>query len=188
MALLDSSSSAGFCGVVAPTTESQPPPSDREVVAYLIGRPPMGEFRVVIRRTDGSPVVLENGPLFDDGRPMPTRYWLADRQLNKWIGRLESEQGVKRDEREIAPEALAATHAAYEAGRAALLPEGHNGPAPSGGVGGTRIGVKCLHAHYANYLVDKTDVVGAWVDERLAEVGASFDQNEPGILSRWDDR
>ncbi len=148
----------------------------------------MGQFSVVLRRHDGSPVVLENGPLLDDGRPMPTRYWLADRQLNKWIGRLESEQGVKRAEREIPPEALAATHDAYEQGRGALLPPGHQGPAPSGGVGGTRTGVKCLHAHYANYLVDDSDVVGAWVHERLQEKGAAFDPSEPGILSRWNDR
>lgn len=148
----------------------------------------MGAFTVVLRRADGSPVVLENGPLLDDGRPMPTRFWLADRQLNKWIGRLESEQGVKRAEREISPEALAATHDAYERGRRALLPTGHEGPAPSGGVGGTRIGVKCLHAHYANYLIDNSDVVGAWVHERLTEKGAAFDPTEPGILSRWEDR
>ena len=33
----------------------------------------------------------------------------------------------------------------------------------SGGVGGTRIGVKCLHAHLANYLVCADDPVGQLV-------------------------
>jgi len=35
--------------------------------------------------------------------------------------------------------------------------------AASGGVGGTRIGVKCLHAHLANFLVGADDPVGALV-------------------------
>ncbi|MFT7602287.1 MAG: hypothetical protein ACI8TP_005255 [Acidimicrobiales bacterium] len=147
----------------------------------------MGTFEVVVRRHDGSPVVLENGPLFESGRPMPTRYWLADRALNRWIGRLESEKGVKRAEADVDPVALAATHAAYEHARTELLPEGHTGPAPSGGVGGTRTGVKCLHAHYANHLAGAHDVVGEWVEARLVEVGAAFDPSEPGIASKWDE-
>lgn len=162
-------------------------PTDREVVAHLIGREPMGEFQVVVRRTDGSPVVLENGPLFESGRPMPTRYWLADKRLNRWIGRLESEQGVKRAERELDPQQIAATHAAYEIGRDRLVPPEHHGPRPSGGVGGTRRGVKCLHAHYANHLAGAHDVVGLWVEARLEEVGAAYDPAEPGVLSTWGD-
>ncbi|NCV97107.1 MAG: DUF501 domain-containing protein, partial [Acidimicrobiia bacterium] len=43
----------------------------------------------------------------------------------------------------------------------------HTGPRPYGGVAGTRRGVKCLHAHYANWLVGNTDPVGQWVADRL---------------------
>jgi hypothetical protein len=39
--------------------------------------------------------------------------------------------------------------------------------APAGGVGGTRVGVKCLHAHLANYLVGSFDPVGALVAESI---------------------
>ena len=46
-----------------------------------------------------------------------------------------------------------------------------DGPRPSGGVGGTRRGVKCLHAHYAWYLVGGDDPVGRWVAEQLAARG-----------------
>jgi exopolyphosphatase/pppGpp-phosphohydrolase len=35
-------------------------------------------------------------------------------------------------------------------------------------VGGTRIGVKCLHAHYAWHLAGGDDPVGRWVAEQLA--------------------
>ena len=39
---------------------------------------------------------------------------------------------------------------------------------PSGGVGGTRQGVKCLHAHYAWHLAGGDDPVGRWVAAQLA--------------------
>ncbi len=145
----------------------------------------MGDFEVVVRRNDGSPVVVSNGPFFASGRPMPTRFWLVDRALNKSIGRLEAEHGVKRAERELAPEAIAATHAVYAAERDALLPADHDGPSPSGGVGGTRMGVKCLHAHYANLLSGAHDVVGEWVEAQLELLGVAFDPTQPGIASTW---
>jgi exopolyphosphatase/guanosine-5'-triphosphate,3'-diphosphate pyrophosphatase len=39
-----------------------------------------------------------------------------------------------------------------------------------GGVGGTRRGVKCLHAHYAFHLAGFPDPVGAWTAERVEPV------------------
>ena len=160
-------------------------PSDLEVVTELLGRPPMGSFTVVVRRDDGSPVVLANEPLLDNGTPMPTRFWLCDRVLNKAIGRVESEGAIDHIERELPAEVIASTHAAYQAERDARIPAAHVGPRPSGGVGGTRIGVKCLHAHYANLLVGNDDPIGEWTDRRLAEAGASFDASEPGIVTTW---
>jgi hypothetical protein len=38
---------------------------------------------------------------------------------------------------------------------------------PSGGVGGTRVGVKCLHAHLANFLAGAHDPVGEIVASTL---------------------
>lgn len=160
-------------------------PTDREAVARLIGREPMGHFQVVVRRTDGSPVVIENAPLLDDGRPMPTRYWLADRTLCRVIGQLEADGGVDRAESEVGPVALAELHRRHGTERDALLPANHVGPTPSGGVGGTRIGVKCLHAHYAHHLVGADDPVGRWVHDQLEERGVAFDPDEPGVMSAW---
>ena len=70
-------------------------------------------------------------------------------------------------ESEVDPAALAQAHARYAAARDALLPEDRDGPRPSGGVGGTRQGVKCLHAHLAWWLAGGDDPVGAWVAEHL---------------------
>jgi len=115
---------------------------DRARVRELLGRDPQGTFEVVVRDAAGDPLVLCNAPLLDDGTPMPTRYWLIGRSLVAAIGRLEAAGGVRRAEAEIDPDAIAGTHARYAAERDAQMPAGHLGPRPSGGVGGTRMGVK----------------------------------------------
>ncbi len=143
----------------------------------------MGEFEVVVRRDDGSPVVLANLPLLDDGRPMPTRFWLADRALNKAIGRLESTGAVNQAEAEIGEATIQIVHDAYEAERNEHIDPAYGGHRPTGGVGGTRVGVKCLHAHYANLLSGADDPVGRWVHEKLVLTGDAFDPSQPGILS-----
>lgn len=150
------------------------------MVTRLLGRTPQGSFTVAVRRIDGSPVVLTNEPLLDSGRPMPTRYWLIDRQLVRSIGRLESIGGVNQAEAEVDDAALQAAHDAYAAKRDALIDPDYEGPRPYGGVGGTRKGVKCLHAHYANFLVGADDPVGRWVEDRLIESGEAYDEREPG--------
>ena len=120
-----------------------------------------------MRDGDGIPVVLRNAPLLHDGTPMPTRYWLVGADVREAIGRLEADGGVKRAEAETDPEALAAAHRRYAEERDAQIPADHVGPRPSGGVGGTRQGVKCLHAHYAYLLAGGDDPVGRWVAERI---------------------
>ena len=144
--------------------------SDVEMVGELLGRKPRAEFDVVVRRSDGWPVVIRNAPLLDDGTPMPTRFYLVDPHINRRIGTLEAASGVKRAENDVYPNELRAAHDRYAAEREAEIPRGHAGPRPSGGVGGTRTGVKCLHAHYAYFLADGDDPVGRWVDEHLREI------------------
>ena len=80
---------------------------------------------------------------------------------------LESEGGVRAAQAAVDEEALARAHERYRAERDAALPDDMDGPRPFGGVGGTRIGVKCLHAHYAWFLAGGDDPVGRWVAERL---------------------
>lgn len=143
---------------------------DRDRVRELLGREPQGRFEVVVRDAAGDPVVLRNEPLLDDGTPMPTRYWLIGRSVVAAIGRLEAAGGVNQAEADIDPADIAATHARYAAERDAHLPVGYTGPRPSGGVGGTRLGVKCLHAHYGYFLAGGDDPIGRWVAERIDAV------------------
>jgi hypothetical protein len=141
--------------------------SDAEAVATLLGRDPGGEFTVVVRRSDGQPVVIANEPFLRDGTPMPTRYWLVDPDVRAAVGRLEAAGGVREAEHEVDAAALADCHRRYAAARDTLIPEDWTGPRPSGGVGGTRQGVKCLHAHVAWWLAGGDDVVGRWAARRL---------------------
>ena len=143
--------------------------TDVAAVTELLGRPPQGDFEVVVRDGTGRPVVIRNAPLLGDGTPMPTRYWLVDAELRRRVSGLESTGGGRAAEAAVDPDELARAHARHAAERDSALPAGHTGPRPSGGVAGTRKGVKCLHAHYAWYLAGGDDPVGRWVADRLAE-------------------
>ena len=104
-------------------------PDDAAEVERLLGRRPQGDFEVVVRHADGSPLVIRNAPLLDDGTPMPTRYWLVGEPERTWVSRLESAGGVDRAEAEVDAGELAAAHARYAAEREAALPPGHAGTA-----------------------------------------------------------
>jgi hypothetical protein len=150
-----------------PGVPSHADQADVEALTELLGRPPRAEFEVVVRTEAGAPVVIRNAPLLDDATPMPTRYWLVDPDLSVRVARLESAGGVRAAERDVDPDELRATHERYARERDAALPRDHTGPRPSGGVGGTRTGVKCLHAHYAYHLAGGDDPVGRWVELHL---------------------
>jgi len=140
---------------------------DRAAVTALLGRPPQGAFDVVVRDEFDRPAVIRNAPLLADGTPMPTLYWLVVVDLRKAVSGLEAAGGVRAAAAAVDPHELAAAHARYAAERDADVPPTYTGPRPSGGVGGTRIGVKCLHAHLAWHLAGGDDPVGRWVVEQL---------------------
>ncbi|HEX6147933.1 MAG TPA: DUF501 domain-containing protein, partial [Acidimicrobiia bacterium] len=119
---------------------------DRSVVEAQIGRPLRADSIPVSRCHLGLPVVVQVPPFLDDGTPFPTRYWLTCPLATARIGRLEGAGGIRRLEQKAKAdpdfgERLGRAHAAYAAERDALVPEGVS-PAPSGGVGGTTIGIK----------------------------------------------
>jgi exopolyphosphatase/guanosine-5'-triphosphate,3'-diphosphate pyrophosphatase len=143
-------------------------PADIARVGELLGRIPQGQFEIVVRTKSGDPVVLRNAPFLDDGTPMPTRYWLLGERETVIIGRLEAGGGVNQAEADIGPIALEETHNRYAAERDAAIDPTHTGPRPFGGVGGTRIGVKCLHAHFGWWLAVGDDPVGQWVADKLS--------------------
>lgn len=133
-------------------------------MAEQLGREPLTAFSVVARCGDGHPLVIRNHPLDRDGKPFPTLYWLTCPTAVKSVAHLESEGWIKRLEERSGsdPEfgaALDEAHRRYAEERGRWAP----GAEALGGVGGSRAGVKCLHAHYANHLAGGVDIVGAWV-------------------------
>ena len=156
--------SAARTAGAAPPTELM---DDVARVGELLGRHPRGAFQVVVRDATGDPVVVRNEPLLEDGTPMPTRYYLVGAELVKAVSRIEASGGVDEVEAELAPDVIAAIHERYEAERDRAIPTNHVGPRPSGGVGGTRVGVKCLHAHVAHELATGDDEIGRWTLHRV---------------------
>ena len=146
-----------------------PTQTEYERVTELLGRPPSGKFKVVVRDNSGDPIVIRNYPVLDDGKPMPTLYWLVGEKLRSRIGTLESLGGVKTAEAEVDSDELVQAHLRYAKERDAEIPDSYQGHRPSAGVGGTRKGVKCLHAHYAWFLAGGDDPVGKWVHQQLEE-------------------
>ena len=145
---------------------------DRAVTEVQLGRPLRADSEVVARCHLGLPVVVKVPPHLDDGTPFPTLYWLTCPLAITRIGRLEGSGGVKRMEAKASADpvfagSLEAAHRAYEAERNALLEESR-GPDPSGGVGGTSEGVKCLHAHFAHTAAGGENPVGrlvaSWIE------------------------
>ena len=153
----------------------EPTEEDVAFVTESLGRKPEGLFTVAARDESGNPRVIRNDPLLTNGRPMPTLYWLVDPLIRSKIGTLESRGGVKQAEKECDSKSVKEAHERYSKERDLRLPDSYNGPKPSGGVGGTRKGVKCLHAHYAWFLADGKDPVGVWVDEALKKLNEEQD-------------
>jgi uncharacterized protein len=147
-------------------------PGDRTIVEVQIGRPLRADSSVVARCHLALPVVVEVPPRLDDGTPFPTLYWLTCPLATSRIGRLEGSGGVRRMEQkaEVDPDfgkALDHAHESYAARRDAMLDDDDE-PRPSGGVGGTRQGIKCLHAHYAHTAAGGENPVGqvvaSWIE------------------------
>ncbi len=144
---------------------------DHAVVAAQLGREPRSTVEVVARCHLGIPVVIAVAPHLDDGTPFPTRYWLTCPLAVRRIGRIEAQGGVKDAEAWIAADPavaarFAASAARYARERDALIAPDAPQHRPTGGVGGAHNGVKCLHAHYADYAAGNDNPVG----ERTAQL------------------
>ncbi len=125
---------------------------------------------------DGHPLVIRNHPLDREGNPFPTLFWLTCPAAVRIVSRLEADGWIKRLDGRSDPElgrALDEAHREYAEERGRLLPRARDW----GGVGGTRSGLKCLHAHYANHLAGGTDPVGRWVAGQVDPVHPEEDRS-----------
>ncbi len=139
--------------------------AERSVLEAQIGRPLRADSVVTVRCGLGLPTVITVPPILDDGTPFPTRYWLTCPLATIRIGRLEATGGVRRIEayaasNRVFEQRLERAHRRYAEDRDAALPRHDSQPQPTGGVGGSRRGVKCLHAHYADHAAGNDNPVG----------------------------
>ncbi len=112
---------------------------------------------MAVRCPFGAPAVLENDPVDLNGRPFPTRFWLACRELAAAVSRLEAAGGVGELEGDDSlRESIAQAHADH-----AAIHAGYR----VAGVGDPRR-VKCLHAQLAFALASGGNRVGDWIVER----------------------
>lgn len=116
---------------------------------------------MAVRCPFGGPAVLENDPVDLRGRPFPTRYWLACRELAAAVSRLEAAGGVRALEGD---ETMGAHVARAHADHAAI----HAGHRVAGVGGDGR--VKCLHAQLAFALAQGGNPVGDWIAGRAGAV------------------
>jgi hypothetical protein len=147
------------------TGAETPSLDDERIVAVQLGRAPRARSRVAHRCPLGLPTVAVVPPVLDDGVPFPTRYWLTCPLLHRRIARIEAAGRIRelqsRAERDAGyRHALERTAERYAEERdAQLSPDARW--TPRGGVGGARGGIKCLHAHYADYRAGNDNPVGA---------------------------
>ncbi len=149
---------------------------DRAVVAVQIGRPPRSKVVVRTRCHLDLPVVIDVPPILDDGTPFPTTHWLTCPLATIRISRIEAAGGVRDADELIATDPIVAASFAdamerYESHRDRLLPEGWDGPSPSGGIAGSSGGVKCLHAQYADTAAGNDNPIGEDVAARVEPLG-----------------
>jgi uncharacterized protein len=147
-----------------------------------LGRPPEGLKEIVYRCSNNNPVVLRVTSMVR-GKPFPNMYWLSDKNLCKAIDKIESHGFVKELENIIIPEndelrdKLVHNHKQYIDKRwnYFLAEHDHENILPvyleslkSKGIGGLSKfeRVRCLHMHYAHYLVDG-NAVGELIEEKF---------------------
>lgn len=171
-------------------------PWDERVIARQLGRRPRPGTEVCRRCRYNYPQVTATPPVSrrDGGWDMfPTVYWLTCPLLVRAIGRLEAAGWIARYEQRLAEDpafaaALMRAHAAAARDRIDRVPPAWREELArdyprqwqvlaESGVGGTRffMGVKCLHAHYADFIGRGDNPIGQAVHEQLLAAGVPAD-------------
>ena len=147
-----------------------------------LGRPPEGLKEIVFRNSNQLPVVLRVTSIVR-GKPFPNMYWLSDKSLCKAIDKIESHGFVKELENVIIPEdsklkkRIDQDHRLYIEKRWKYFVLEHDldnvlpvyqQSLKSKGIGGLSKfdRVRCLHMHYAHYLVDGNSI-GSLLEEKF---------------------
>jgi uncharacterized protein len=156
--------------------------NEKLIIEEQLGRPPEGLQEIVYRDSKKAPVVLRVTSIVR-GKPFPNMYWLSDKTLCKAIDKIESHGFVKELENLVIPfdeelkMKLKQNHLQYIEKRWSYFVKEHNldsilpvyqDSLKEKGIGGLSKfdRVRCLHMHYAHYLVDGNSI-GELLEEKF---------------------
>ncbi|MGM0471487.1 MAG: DUF501 domain-containing protein [Bacillota bacterium] len=167
-----------------------------ELITQQLGRKPRNVAGIAKYCAEGYPQVVVTYPIFEQQGELklfPTTYWLSCPKLVAEISVLEAEGLIQELQQEIMSDsvleaALSTAHQQYAKRRVNLLNEKDKSRLKNqcpkrwqiiaeSGVGGivAKEGIKCLHTHYADYLVNPQNPVGQRVDKLLtADLAAEY--------------
>ncbi|MHB8781011.1 MAG: DUF501 domain-containing protein [Candidatus Geothermincolia bacterium] len=154
--------------------------ADYDLVQEQLGREPRGAVYVASRCPFGKVQVIITSPMVEGETPFPTLFWLTCPLLKRDIGRLESSPFRGYLAERLANDPIFAQRLreaedsykwereklAEKLGVIRLLTGVFDG---KDGIGGTCAGgLKCFHAHYAQWLITRNNPVGEAIEEEIA--------------------
>ncbi|TNF31864.1 MAG: DUF501 domain-containing protein [Deltaproteobacteria bacterium] len=156
---------------------------DLNTITQQLGREPEGVQEIPIRGKDGRPVVIRVRSMVR-GKPFPNLFWLTDPILKKEIDKVEATGLIKNLENEILKadedfkNRLIQDHINYIELRLKYMQEEEDlkdlrpeylEALKTKGIGGLSdySRVRCLHMHFAHYLVSGNSV-GEWLENRFS--------------------
>ena len=155
---------------------------NKKIVETQLNRSLRSKVDVVASCHFNLPAVIKVPSNLDDGTPFPTSYWLTCPMYNKKVGSLESQGLIKELDKQLNEnkdlnQQWAERQKSYEEERNRENKNKENLINPTGGVGGAKESIKCLHSHLADELATQKNIIGKIV---LESVG-SFNCEEPCI-------
>ncbi|MFO7815307.1 MAG: DUF501 domain-containing protein [Halanaerobiales bacterium] len=154
------------------------------IIEKQIGRKPKGMVEVSLKCPFGYPAVIKVFP-FSKERVFPTTYWLTCPYLQKEISVLEDKGWIESlqdliDDNEKTETKLKRAHQNYAKERFEMLDKKQKkkmkgisdnifNTLKNSGIGGVKDkkGLKCLHTHVADYLVNRINPVGERVFQHI---------------------
>ena len=148
------------------------------VIKKQLGREPLNLLGIARTCPYDKPAVLVTNP-YEEGRVFPTTYWLSCPHLVKEVSRIEDKGLIKeltarlKEDKDFKKK-MDKAHKHYAQKRVELLtkdpdqlPKDIKRVITTSGVGGIRDkeGIKCLHTHLADYMVNQINPVGKLVYE-----------------------
>jgi len=155
-----------------------------KIIKKQIGREPEGMKGISLYCPFGYPAVIKVYPFFNE-RVFPTTYWLTCPYLNKEIAKLEDKSWINKIQDKIKnnsdlKEKLNKAHKQYAKQRFNMLNKEEIKiikniskdilyTLKESGVGGIKDkeGIKCLHTHVADYLINQINPVGKIVFKEI---------------------